>query len=343
MTQSSSSSTDSTTRPQPSATASPVRRLLPPEGEEGKFSETWFPVCLSADVRPGQVIGRDFLDGRVVIYRTDDGKAHVQSAYCPHLGTDLSCGELIDDRLRCPFHHWQFDSTGTCVRTGVQDPAPKAARLYDFPVHERWGIVFAFNGTNPPWEPPGFCYPDEELSIVLRVFPMIGCDPWVICANTPDIQHIRALHNVEVQDPSEIVFTDHSMSYDFHGRHPSGASLDWKVGIHGTNIFFQQGETGGTWAGVVAPMGLPRPGQCEIYMVVATRITDRSPEGLAAARAQTEALMALESQIVFEDMPILQKIRYRQGCLTRSDAALAKFLDHVRRFPRSHPSSEFIR
>ena len=177
----------------------------------------------------------------------------------------------------------------------------------------------------------------------MRTFPTLNCEPWVVCANTPDVQHIRVLHGVQVEDPKHITYTDHSMTYQFQGQHPSGSRLEWSVAIHGTNIFFQEGETGGTWVGVVAPMGLPRPGQCEIYMVVATLIIDRSPAGLAKARSDAEALMALESQIVFEDAPILQKIRYRQGCLTRIDAGLAKFLDYLRSYPRSHPSSEYIR
>lgn len=321
----------------------PPRRPLPSEGGDGIFSETWFPVCLSNDVKSKQVIGRDFLDGRIAIYRDSHGKAHIFSAYCPHLGTDLSCGDIVDDRLRCPFHHWQFDHSGQCVQTAVADPPPKAARLFRFPVYERYGIIYAFNGVNPSWEPPTFPYPDAELCLVQRTFPNIGCEPWVVCANTPDVQHIRALHKVHVENPKDIAYTDHSMRYAFRGRHLEGHQLEWNVAIHGTNIFFQEGETGGTWVGVAAPMGLPRPGQCEIYMVVATRIKDRSPAGLAKAKADAEALMALEEQIVFEDVPILQRIRYRQGLLTRSDMGLAQFLDYLRKYPRSHRSSDFIK
>ena len=45
-------------------------RPLPREGENGLFSQSWFPLCLSSDVAPNQVRGEDFLDGRVVIFRT---------------------------------------------------------------------------------------------------------------------------------------------------------------------------------------------------------------------------------------------------------------------------------
>ena len=47
---------------------------IPAEGENGLFTESWFPICPSFEVPPGKVIGRTFLDGRVVVYRTEDGR-----------------------------------------------------------------------------------------------------------------------------------------------------------------------------------------------------------------------------------------------------------------------------
>src|SRR5688572_14597916 len=63
---------------------------VPAEGDGGVFSQSWFPICLAEQLAPGQVRGERFLDGKVVVYRTSDGIAHVVSAYCPHVGADLS-------------------------------------------------------------------------------------------------------------------------------------------------------------------------------------------------------------------------------------------------------------
>nr|WP_308207222.1 Rieske 2Fe-2S domain-containing protein [Mycolicibacterium pulveris] len=68
-------------------------KTMPKEGEGG-FSQCWYPVALSSEVSKGQLIGCEFLDGRVVVYRGDDGQVRVQSAYCRHLGADLSVGEV---------------------------------------------------------------------------------------------------------------------------------------------------------------------------------------------------------------------------------------------------------
>ena len=179
---------------------------LPREGDNGLFSESWFPICLSAELPAGKILGVDFLDGRVVAYRGENGEARVMSAYCAHVGADLSVGDIQGDTIRCAFHHWRYDGNGVCVSTKVGDPPPKAACLFKFPTCERHGIVFAYNGEHPRFEVPNFVYPDSELALNVSVVPDdVPTDPWVLSCNTPDMQHIKALHGItfEQEDRSE--------------------------------------------------------------------------------------------------------------------------------------------
>jgi nitrite reductase/ring-hydroxylating ferredoxin subunit len=325
-------------------TVGPPNRL-PNEGDDGLFTESWFPVCLSSEVSAGRVIGRDFLDGRVAVFREAGGAAHVLSSYCPHLGADLACGSVVGANLRCAFHHWEFSGRGECVRTAVGDPAPGAARLFEFPVRERWGIVFAFNGLKASWELPDFEFPDDELYVTTQVFPEIACDPWVICCNTSDVQHLKVLHKIRMAEgsPKRATYSSSSMGYHFEGWHPNGDPLDWHVSIHGTSLFFQQGTFNGVWLGVTTPLGMPRPGRTHVYAVIAVRLDDKSPEALAKAQVIAEMFRKIENNILFEDIAILQRIRFRPGTLTKSDRALAEFLDYLRAYPRSHHSADFIR
>lgn len=322
-----------------------LRRLLgvrlPPEGENGLFSQSWFPVCLSGEVARGQVKGYDFLDGRVIVLRGADGVAHVMSAYCPHLGADLSVGEVVGDTVRCAFHHWQYDGSGRCVRTAVGDPPPPTARLFRFPTAERYGVVFAFNGEQPSFELPGFQYPDDELvwrtECCSKDFPV---DPWVICCNTPDVQHIRVLHRIrfDSDDPGEQAqWTDHSMLYDFTGTHAQGERIDFRVGIYGTSIYYQSGSMHGRWFGFMSPMGLPRPQTTRGYLIVAVRKDE--PD----AAEFLEAMIELERRVLSEDVPVLETIHFRPGTLSASDKTLARFLNYLKRYPRAHPAAEFIR
>jgi phenylpropionate dioxygenase-like ring-hydroxylating dioxygenase large terminal subunit len=318
-------------------------RSLPAEGENGVFTQSWFPLCLSNTVGRGQVVGVDFLDGRVVVFRGQSGAVQVLSAYCPHLGADLAVGDVQGDTVRCAFHHWQYNRDGICVKTGIGDPPPPTACLFKFPTVEKHGLIWAFNGEEPLFAIPDFPYPEDELITKVEAFDtLLPVDPWVICCNTPDMQHIKALHGItfDQADPdTDIEWTDHSMLYDFKGRHASGEPIEYRVGIFGTSIFYQSSVFNGRWFGFIAPFGLPRPGQCTTYMIIAAR---RADGGDAANEAFLNFAMDLEKKVVSEDVPIMQTIRFKPGTLTKSDKALSKFLQYLRNFPRAHPSAEFI-
>src|SRR5579864_3659463 len=82
------------------------RLSLQQDRPETAFHRCWYPVALSTSVTSDKPVGRDFLGGRVVVWRDPEGMAIVQMAWCPHLGADLSVGHIAGGCLRCPYHHW---------------------------------------------------------------------------------------------------------------------------------------------------------------------------------------------------------------------------------------------
>ena len=90
------------------------------------YHQNWYAVAMSDEVVPGQVLGADFLGGRVVVYRTSDGAPVVLTGICPHMGLDLALGTVIGDELRCGQHHFQFGPDGTCTGIPSGDRIPSA-------------------------------------------------------------------------------------------------------------------------------------------------------------------------------------------------------------------------
>lgn len=331
--------------------ASRIRRTnpVPAEGDNGVYTQSWFPICLSEEVETGKIIGREFLGGRVAIYRDTAGRAHVVSAFCPHLGADLSVGEVVDDNIRCPFHHWQYNSEGRCVKTQVGDAVPGAANLFKFPTYERFGTIYAFNGEEPLFDFPDFFpYADDDLVMLTRRVLVMDCDGWVYAANTPDMQHLKALHGVTYshEDPHQDVrWHKWGFDYDFEGMtgdDKGSVALSWKLGIYGSNLFYQMGTHTGRWYGVMASFSCLRPNKSETFLTIVTPKEDGSPESLAAAKQFNDEMMLFEQGIVNEDAPILNTIHYRPGTLTKSDLTLSRWLDLIREYPRAHPSADFI-
>ena len=315
---------------------------MPAEGEHGLFSQSWFPICLAGEAPPESAHSFPFLDGRVVVFRDRDGRAQVLSAYCPHLGADLGVGDVRANALRCAFHHWCFDASGRCISTGIGDPPPPGAALFAYPTEEKFGIVWAFNGAEPLWALPDFPFPRETLVFrTLALEELMPVDPWVLCCNTPDVQHIKALHGIQFEggDP-EVEWSDHSMLYNFRGVHKAGEEIDNRVGIFGTSLYYQSTNFAGRWFGFLAPFGLPEPGTVKTFFVVAAQRESGTPEEVEAFLDQ---VVELERQIVREDEAIMRTIRFRPGTLTKSDRILADFFRYLRRYPRAHPGAAFIR
>jgi phenylpropionate dioxygenase-like ring-hydroxylating dioxygenase large terminal subunit len=329
-------------------TAARRRRVnpVPFEGENGLFFQTWYPICLSTEVAPGQVVGREFLDGKVVVVRGESGAVRVQSAYCPHLGADLSVGKVRGDSVQCAFHHWEYDAAGVCVRTGIGDPAPRSACLFSFPTVEKYGIVWAFNGEEPLWELPSFEHPEHELVTRSLVTGDYRCDGWIFACNTPDMQHIKVVHGIKfkTEDPHELVeWRKDGFDYEIEAAHQGGIALRWRVGIRGTSFFWQRGTYDGWWLGALTGFSCPRPGRHQVFLTLAVHKGEGSLQAKELAEKRLDIAEALLSRTVGEDRDILDTIHYAPGALTRGDTSLARYLDFLRNYPRAHPSADFIR
>jgi phenylpropionate dioxygenase-like ring-hydroxylating dioxygenase large terminal subunit len=86
-------------------------------------------------------------DMDLVVIRNRSGAISVWEARCPHSGASLADGRLSrsGDRLRCPFHGWEFSTatgpeSGTCVAIPGSDPRKVAVTSH--PVLEVDGSIF---------------------------------------------------------------------------------------------------------------------------------------------------------------------------------------------------------
>jgi nitrite reductase/ring-hydroxylating ferredoxin subunit len=312
---------------------------LPAEGENGLFSQSWFPLCLSSDLPKGVVKGFDFLDGRVVAYRGENGIVRVSSAYCLHIGADLSVGKVVGNNIQCAFHRWEYDQNGVCVKTGF-GPAPPNTCLFQCPTQERLGIVWVFNGEEPLWDLMDLAYPDEELIFENLVTGPFNCDGWVFACNTADLQHVQVVHGIQFDIEAVVQrarWDKWGYMCEYEGTHKQGKPARFDRGIRGTSTFLQQGILDGWWLGIFAGFSLPRPGQHYAFAAICVHKDDpQAAEHLAYVRSFLQ-------QIAEEDREILNTIRPRVGKLVRLDKQLAQYFRFLKNYPRAHPSAEFIR
>ena len=329
--------------------ASRTARALPAEGDDGIYSQTWYPVCLSDEIDNGQIFGRAFLGGRIIAFRDEKGDASVTSAFCAHLGVDLQCGQLVDGLVRCPYHHFHYDGSGQAVKIGNGEKPPADARLFRYPTVEKYGLVFAFNGTEPHFDVPSFSLPDDEIAFHAFKTPMhFKVDPWVIISQTPDLNHTQFLHGPEFAPQFEIppmTFTDHSGHYSVDEDlyfDASGVFKELNANVYGTNIVQLETIINNMWTGGTASLVSLGPDSCEAYGINAVKKADVPEQTPEAYQQILDGLKAMNMQIMDEDQSVYQNIRFVQGALLECDRELAKYFDYLRTYPRANPGHDFI-
>jgi nitrite reductase/ring-hydroxylating ferredoxin subunit len=162
---------------------------------------SWYLYCHSSKLARGP-ISREFLGKRLVAFRTGSGRAAVLDAPCCHLGGDLGRGRVVGDAVQCPFHHWEFGADGRCVRIPAQEEIPALARQAAYPVQERHGFVFFFNGREPNFPLPFFHDCRFEDFTPARPFGAeLDCSWFLVNANAFDLQHFQAAHDRQLTGP----------------------------------------------------------------------------------------------------------------------------------------------
>lgn len=132
------------------------------EGDEEKgmlpVPNGWYAVAVSEQLAPGALERVRYFDQELVVFRTESGEAAVFGAYCPHLGAHYGYGGRVEgESLRCPFHGWSFDTSGTCNGIPYAKRIPPNANATKLPTVERNGFIFAWwdeSGREPWYEIP---------------------------------------------------------------------------------------------------------------------------------------------------------------------------------------------
>ena len=316
---------------------------MPPQGTAGGYDQNWYPIALSRDVKAGEVHGTEFLNGKVIVVRDENGKAQVLSAYCRHLGADLSDADVINGKVVCPFHKWGYDASGQCVETMTGDKPPERAKLFKFPTEESWGVVWAFNGLEPFYESPRPDIAPEDAAFEVEFNHLTNVDHFVPYSNSSDIQHLRAVHKIELDvDPQNVERWPGRIRYSQEMTIPGMPPITQIVNIFGTNCLVFEGVMMGRRVYNMSA-GKPLPGNRTLHtMMSATTKSAGGPGEDEMVKAIIAQGIAFGKQLFEEDDMVMRSIHFRQDTLTETDRMLVTFLRYVREFPRTDIACDMI-
>jgi phenylpropionate dioxygenase-like ring-hydroxylating dioxygenase large terminal subunit len=302
--------------------------------------QSWYAVALSGEVEAGGVIGREFLNGRVAVYRRRSGEPVVLTSRCPHMGADLALGDVLGDELRCTYHHFRFDPTGRCTAIPCAGPIPPGARVFSYPCAERLGVIWAFNGEAPLFPPPELRdFAPAQLLVRARKAHVFTVAPWISVGNTFDFLHLRHVHGLSFDfDPNQIRWIgDHLVEYEIEFDSPALGCFQQRIRVSGPNVvsYVTIAQTTSLGLFTSTPVGSTAQSYC---MAAVPREAGVAPAELEKRLLEQEALM---DALLADDARTLTGIRFKVGTLVGEDRAMAKFLRWVSAFPTAAPGAAF--
>ena len=190
------------------------------------YPEGWYFVATRESILRENLVAKSWLGVEIVAWCDDDGQICVAEAVCPHMGANLGPeggGAVRNGCLVCPFHGFEFDSTGQCVAT-PHAPAPRAARLRVFETREVLGMVFGWwgiDGRSVQWRlPENPPTGDDWSNLASHRFRFAG-HPQETTENSVDLAHLRFIHRYDEVLPVGTVSVNGSYlksCFDFRRR-----------------------------------------------------------------------------------------------------------------------------
>jgi 5,5'-dehydrodivanillate O-demethylase len=213
-----------------------MRRYWQPIGTAGEMREKW--------TKRIRILGED-----LVLFRNRGGSFGLIAEKCPHRNASFAYGIPTEDGIRCPYHGWKFDASGSCIdQPNEPDGSTFAGKTKTtaYPVEELGGLLWAYMGPLPAPLIPRLDGLVAEGTIRILGSAVIPCNWLQIMENSLDAVHTEWLHGhffefVKEAEGLKVSFTQKHKKIGFdefeHGivkrRVLEGHSEeddDWKIG-----------------------------------------------------------------------------------------------------------------
>jgi phenylpropionate dioxygenase-like ring-hydroxylating dioxygenase large terminal subunit len=120
------------------------------------LKQHWLIACRSKELGK-KPLACKILSIAIVLFRTKNGVAGLLDS-CPHRNSPLSPGKVINDRIECPYHGWQFAENGECLKIpGLCKESHSTNRnATTIEVTEKYGFIWVkfSKSINEIYQPP---------------------------------------------------------------------------------------------------------------------------------------------------------------------------------------------
>jgi phenylpropionate dioxygenase-like ring-hydroxylating dioxygenase large terminal subunit len=180
----------------------------------------WLAVAWSSSVPQGKLLPVRVLDRDLALWRGESG-LHAWFDLCVHRGAKLSLGKVSKwkdaDCVACPYHGWEYNVLGECVRipANPDQPPPLRARVESFGVREKYGLIWVCLGTARGSQIDVPSFPEGETA----GFRLVQAGPYQFHAQGPriienllDVAHLPIAHAGMLGDSAHTEIGDYTVA-----------------------------------------------------------------------------------------------------------------------------------
>ncbi|NJM42784.1 MAG: aromatic ring-hydroxylating dioxygenase subunit alpha [Brachymonas sp.] len=175
-------------------------------------TQLWHPVVASQNLDRAPVAAA-LLETELALWRDSQGVVHAWADRCPHRGAKFSLGRVVEDRVECGYHGWQFATDGRCrfvpALPAFSPPASHCAQVYE--AREAYGLIWVRLGQSAS-EIPVFA---AESDARLR---KVNCGPYLVQTSAPrlvenflDMSHFGFVHEGWLGDRAHVAMQDYEV------------------------------------------------------------------------------------------------------------------------------------
>ena len=115
----------------------------------------WHAILPSDELKE-KPVGVRRLEKDLVLWRDRSGTAHLFPDFCPHRGSALSQGDVVDGNLACWYHGIQYDGDGVCreVPASIKSALIGKLKIQKYRLEERCGMLWAYFGDEERYPAP---------------------------------------------------------------------------------------------------------------------------------------------------------------------------------------------
>jgi phenylpropionate dioxygenase-like ring-hydroxylating dioxygenase large terminal subunit len=186
------------------------------------LTNEWLVAAWASSVPMNSLRGVRMLGTDVMLWRSGEG-LRAWRDLCVHRGAKLSLGTICrtehGECLACPYHGWEYNSAGECVRIPAhpEQAPPARARVDQFAAREKYGLIWVCLGA-PRGDVPAFPEGDEPG------FRLVPAGPYEFHAQGPriienllDVAHLPTAHAGMLGDPGRAEIGDYSVTTSADG------------------------------------------------------------------------------------------------------------------------------